>query len=216
MAQSQQAHANGNGNGHVPKLFRIQIADDHAVVRIRAILEMEQGHRDHLGDFDRRRDARAHSEISSGPAAARPDHARTERPGSGDAHPERIPRHAHHYFDHAFFGGGGARGAALRRAGLHAEIRRRHRFDQCRAARAHQPDFFTGCLAQKMIDSFIEDPRNQEQQPQSSREDCPLTDREIEILALLANGESNKKVATTIGEFRRGRWRATATTSCTR
>ncbi len=64
----------------------------------------------------------------------------------------------------------------------------------------HNRTFFTGCLANKMIDSFIEDPRaTTADEPKAPLEDCPLTEREKEVLRMLALGESNKKVALTMG-----------------
>ncbi len=63
----------------------------------------------------------------------------------------------------------------------------------------HKRSFFTGCLTTRMIESFVDDPRSVVAVPGEAIPGWPLTEREIEILRLLASGVSNKHVANAIG-----------------
>jgi DNA-binding NarL/FixJ family response regulator len=57
--------------------------------------------------------------------------------------------------------------------------------------------FYTGKLAASMAESFIHDKR--EVVGRSGRYESQLTDRELEVVQLLADGKSNKEVALMIG-----------------
>jgi DNA-binding NarL/FixJ family response regulator len=62
--------------------------------------------------------------------------------------------------------------------------------------RRHQP-FFTSRLASAMAQNFVDGtPENAEE---DAKPDSPLTDREIQVVQLLAEGKSNKQVAGTLG-----------------
>jgi DNA-binding NarL/FixJ family response regulator len=67
----------------------------------------------------------------------------------------------------------------------------------------HHRTFFTASLAHKLVESFVEDPRQVPVGEKIASPDYPLTEREVEILRLLAAGESNKKIADMIGVSRR-------------
>ena len=66
--------------------------------------------------------------------------------------------------------------------------------------RHHQP-FFSTRLAISMAQNFIAPPPGAEDAADDGppREDDPLTDRELEVVGLLAHGKSNKETATALG-----------------
>jgi DNA-binding NarL/FixJ family response regulator len=57
--------------------------------------------------------------------------------------------------------------------------------------------FFTGKLAVSMAESFVRDTKGSG--TNGSTDDAPLSNRELEVVQLLASGKSNKEVASTIG-----------------
>ncbi len=61
--------------------------------------------------------------------------------------------------------------------------------------RQHKP-FFTSKLAVTMAQNFVAGPPEGDPEGQS---DSPLTEREIQVVQLLAEGKSNKEVAATLG-----------------
>jgi DNA-binding NarL/FixJ family response regulator len=61
--------------------------------------------------------------------------------------------------------------------------------------RHHEP-FFTAKLAVTMAENFVAGPAEGDPEGQS---DSPLTDREIQVVQLLAEGKSNKEVAAALG-----------------
>jgi DNA-binding NarL/FixJ family response regulator len=70
-------------------------------------------------------------------------------------------------------------------------------------ARQHQP-FFTGRLAVSMAETFMQapPPTAEAEQPLTDSkglEGTPLTSREVQVIQLLADGNSNKRVADTLG-----------------
>jgi DNA-binding NarL/FixJ family response regulator len=64
-------------------------------------------------------------------------------------------------------------------------------------ARHHQP-FFTSRLAASMVQNFVQGPEGAGS-GEGTLPDSPLTPREIEVVQLLAEGKSNKQVATALG-----------------
>ncbi|HXJ17136.1 MAG TPA: response regulator transcription factor [Candidatus Polarisedimenticolia bacterium] len=64
-------------------------------------------------------------------------------------------------------------------------------------ARHHQP-FFTSRLAVSMVQNFVHGPDGQSGEG-GALPDSPLTPREVEVVQLLAEGKSNKQVATALG-----------------
>ena len=186
---------------HPVKPYRIQIADDHTVVRrgIRAILETEPG-----------------IEISSESATGIEtiEHVRKHRPDlvlldltmpqqnglevasvlRQEAPETQIIILTMHFSEAV------AR-EALRFGALGYMLKSDADTDLLNAVRhvRHNRTFFTGCLAHKMIENFIEGPRNSEEDQIPPGSEYPLTEREIEILRMLSAGESNKKVATALG-----------------
>jgi DNA-binding NarL/FixJ family response regulator len=184
------------------KPYRIQIADDHGVVRrgIRAILELEPG-------------VEISSESATGVETV--EHVRKHHPdlllldltmpeqnGLEVAAALREESPSTQIIILTMHFSESVAREALRCGALGYMLKSDADTDLIAAVRhvRHHRTFFTGCLAHKMIESFVEDTRSAEsdqQMPQT--EDHPLTDREIEILRLLAAGESNKKVATLIG-----------------
>jgi DNA-binding NarL/FixJ family response regulator len=193
-----------NQIAHIPGLkhYRIQIADDHGVVRrgIRAVLELEPN-------------LEITSETSTGTETL--DHVRKNRPDlllldltmpemNGleiaatvrQECPETQIIILTMHFSEAV-----AR-EALKCGALGYMLKSDADTDLIAAIRhvRHNRTFFTGCLANKMIDSFIEDPRaTVADEPKAPAEDCPLTEREKEVLRRLALGEGNKKVALAMG-----------------
>ena len=189
---------------HLPALkrYRIQIADDHSVVRrgIRAVLELEPN-------------LEIISETGTGTETV--DHVRKNRPDlllldltmpemNGLEVAAAVRRECPEtqiiiltmHFSEAV-----AR-EALKIGALGYMLKSDADTDLIAAVRhvRHNRTFFTGCLANKMIDSFIEDPRaTAADQPKAPAEDIPLTEREIEVLRLLATGDGNKKVALAMG-----------------
>jgi DNA-binding NarL/FixJ family response regulator len=197
MPQSQTA-ANQTPTA---KPYRVQIADDHVVVRrgIRAILEMEPG-------------LEITSESSTGIETIA--HVRKHRPDlvlldltmpeqNGlevaavlrDESPETQIIILTMHFSEAV-----AR-EALRYGALGYMLKSDADTDLINAVRhvRHNRTFFTGCLAHKMIENFIEGPPSNGDERPAPGSEYPLTDREIEILRMLSAGESNKKVATALG-----------------
>ena len=189
---------------HLPatKRYRIQIADDHSVVRrgIRAVLELEPN-----------------VEISSetGSGAETVEHVRKHRPDlllldltMPEMNGLEVAAAVRSEFPETqiiiltmHFSESVAR-EALKCGALGYMLKSDADTDLIAAVRhvRHNRTFFTGCLANKMIDSFIEDPRaTTADETKAPVEDCPLTEREKEVLRMLALGESNKKVALTMG-----------------
>jgi DNA-binding NarL/FixJ family response regulator len=195
MPQSQTQHLN------VAKPYRIQIADDHAIVRrgIRSILDSEPGieiaSESATGNETIEQVRKHHPDLLlldlTMPEPNGLEVAAMVREESPTTQIIILTMH----FSEAV-----AR-EALRCGALGYMLKSDADIDLIAAVRhvRHHRTFFTGCLANKMIDSFIEDPRQTEAEQTGMNEDCPLTEREIEILTLLASGESNKKVATAIG-----------------
>ncbi len=62
----------------------------------------------------------------------------------------------------------------------------------------HRQPFFTGRLAVSMAENFMQDPAEPEP-PVLNLEETPLTDRELQVIRLLADGKSNKQVAGELG-----------------
>jgi DNA-binding NarL/FixJ family response regulator len=189
---------------HIPglKIYRIQIADDHSVVRrgIRAVLELEPN-------------LEITSETSTGTETL--EHVRKNHPDlllldltmpemNGLEIAAAVRKECPDtqiiiltmHFSEAV-----AR-EALKCGALGYMLKSDADTDLIAAVRHVRLNrtFFTGCLANKMIDSFIEDPRgNKQLEAKSPAEDSPLTERELEVLRLLAMGEGNKKVALAMG-----------------
>jgi DNA-binding NarL/FixJ family response regulator len=189
---------------HLPALkrYRIQIADDHSVVRrgIRAVLELEPN-------------LEITSETGTGTETV--EHVRKNRPDlllldltmpemNGLEIAAAVRKECPEtqiiiltmHFSEAV-----AR-EALKIGALGYMLKSDADTDLIAAVRhvRHNRTFFTGCLANKMIDSFIEDPRaTVATEPKAPTDDVPLTEREIEVLRLLATGEGNKKVALAMG-----------------
>lgn len=59
----------------------------------------------------------------------------------------------------------------------------------------HRQPFFTGRLALSMAESFMQAPATPETPMNKELTDTPLTNREIQVIQLLADGKSNKQVA---------------------
>jgi DNA-binding NarL/FixJ family response regulator len=189
---------------HLPaiKRYRIQIADDHSVVRrgIRAVLEIEPN-------------LEIVSETATGTETI--EHVMKNRPDlllldltmpemnglevaaivRKDCPETQIIILTMHFSEAV------AR-EALKLGALGYMLKSDADTDLIAAVRhvRHNRTFFTGCLANKLIDSFIEDPRaTAADQPKAPGDDIPLTEREIEVLRLLATGDGNKKVALAMG-----------------
>jgi len=58
----------------------------------------------------------------------------------------------------------------------------------------HREPFFTGRLALSMAENFMREPPEPEP-PELKLEEIPLTNRELQVIKLLASGKSNKQVA---------------------
>jgi DNA-binding NarL/FixJ family response regulator len=67
-----------------------------------------------------------------------------------------------------------------------------------RHVQQHKP-FFTGRLAMTMVESFVNDQRDDAARSEHPIPGCPLTSRELEIVQLLATGKISKEVAASIG-----------------
>jgi DNA-binding NarL/FixJ family response regulator len=67
-----------------------------------------------------------------------------------------------------------------------------------RHVQQHKP-FFTGRLANSMVDSFVHESREDSSRAEHPIAGCPLTARELEIVQLLATGKISKEVAAAIG-----------------
>jgi DNA-binding NarL/FixJ family response regulator len=63
----------------------------------------------------------------------------------------------------------------------------------------HRQPFFSGKLAVSMAESFIQGPSEAGVPMHKELEGTPLTNREIQVIQLLADGKSNKQVADTLG-----------------
>ncbi len=195
MRTSQTFHASP------VKPYRIQIADDHALIRrgVRTLLETEPG-----------------VEISSESATGNEtvDHVKKNQPDlllldltmpeknglevAAIVHKESpstdIIILTIHFSEEV------AR-EALRCGALGYMLKSDADVDLINAVRhvRHKRSFFTGCLAHKMINAFVEDARAALAPDEGVIPGVPLTAREIEILRILATGASNKHVATAIG-----------------
>jgi DNA-binding NarL/FixJ family response regulator len=189
---------------HLPatKRYRIRIVDDHSVVRraIRAVLELEPN-------------TEITSETGSGTETI--EHVRKHRPdlllldltmpdmnGLEVAAPVRSECPDTQIIILTVHFCKAVAREALKCVALGYMLKSDADTDLIAAVRhvRHNRTYFTGCLANKMIDSFIEDSRaTKEAELKGPTEDCPLTECEKEVLRRLVLGESNKKVALTMG-----------------
>jgi DNA-binding NarL/FixJ family response regulator len=207
QSQSPTQQPTHGPTGQMPGVrpYRVQIADDHGVVRrgIRAILELEPG-------LD------IVSESATGPQTI--EHVLKYRPDLvlldltmpemnglevAAAIHEQAPETqililTMHFSEEV------AR-EALRCGALGYIMKSDADLDLLAAIRhvRHHRTFFTASLAHKLVESFVEDPRQVPVGQKIASPDYPLTEREVEILRLLAAGESNKKIADMIGVSRR-------------
>ncbi len=193
--------------GHMPGIrpYRVQIADDHGVVRrgIRSILELEPGldivcesatgtqtiehvlkYRPDLVLLDLTMPEQNGLEVA---AAIRQQAPETQIIILTMHFSEEVAREA------------------LRCGALGYMLKSDADLDLLAAIRhvRHHRTFFTASLAHKLVESFLEDPRQVPVGEKIASPDYPLTEREVEILRLLASGESNKKIADMIGVSRR-------------
>ncbi len=194
-ARSQEPPAN------LPKPYRIQIADDHALIRrgVRTLLEMEPGvviSSESTNGLDTIEDVKKNH-----PDLLLLDLTMPEKNGlevAAIVHQESpdtdIIILTIHFSEEV------AR-EALRCGALGYMLKSDADTDLINAVRhvRHKRSFFTGCLAHKMIEAFVEDARAALAPDEGIIPGVPLTAREIEILRLLATGESNKHVANVIG-----------------
>jgi DNA-binding NarL/FixJ family response regulator len=63
----------------------------------------------------------------------------------------------------------------------------------------HRQHFFTGRLAVSMAENFIQGSPEPAEPPPPNLEETPLTNRELQVIQLLAVGKSNKQVAGELG-----------------
>jgi DNA-binding NarL/FixJ family response regulator len=184
-----------------PKPYRVLVADDHAVVRrgVRALLESQPG-------------IEVCWEASTGVEAI--EHVRRNKPNlvlldltmpeMNGLEVARVIRDESPETDVLIFTMHFSEDVAreVLRCGARGYVLKSDADTELLAAvrhvQQHKP-FFTGRLAMTMVETFVNDQRDDVARTDHPIPGCPLTAREIEIVQLLATGKISKEVATAIG-----------------
>jgi DNA-binding NarL/FixJ family response regulator len=185
----------------LPKPYRILVADDHAVVRrgVRALLESQPG-------------LEVCCEASTGVEAidyvkkSKPDLVLLDltMPEMNGLEVARVIRDESPETEVLIFTMHFSEDVAreVLRCGARGYVLKSDADTELVAAvrhvQQHKP-FFTGRLAMTMVESFVNDQRDDSDRTEHPIPGCPLTARELEIVQLLATGKISKEVAAAIG-----------------
>jgi DNA-binding NarL/FixJ family response regulator len=196
--------SNAKSTGSAPKAYRVVVADDHAVVRrgVRALLELQPG-------IEIAAEATNGMEALNLVRKLKPDLVVLDltMPEMNGLELARAIREENTTTDllvlTMHFSEEVAREAL--RCGAMAYVLKSGADTDLLAAvdhvRHHQP-FFTGQLATSMAQNFVNFPGESENAPDAEAAETtgnPLTQREIDVITLLAQGKSNKEAASALG-----------------